>query len=310
MLLLWCSIQQVCEELDSVDIFNSDVGKLALAYAWRRIGLLVHLKKMWIYFVYIAISTVSLLSFDALRTEDYSGVAYVLVFAQLAINGYFVKEEWQQFTVDPVEYMSDVWNCLDLCVIITNALANILRVLYLRDTIASEILLCLSSIVGYFNILYFLRAFEATGPLVSMILRISHDMRYLLFVVVIVSVGFAQAFWMICRTDRTLPFSTFEGAMLYSFVFLLGGYDPTAFEGVPLYRLGIALSAIYMIIVSVLLLNLLIALMGDSYGSVKEKGLAQWKLEQAQIITEMQGSMKDDKRACTAVVSHHCAVVS
>jgi hypothetical protein len=65
-----------------------------------------------------------------------------------------------------------------------------------------------------------------------------------------------------------------------------------------------------MIIVSVLLLNLLIALMGDNYGSVKEKGLAQWKLEQAQIITEMQGSMKDDKRACTAVVRRHCAVVS
>jgi hypothetical protein len=38
--------------------------------------------------------------------------------------------------------------------------------------------------------------------------------------------------------------------------------------------------------VSILLLNMLIVLMGDSYGSVKEKGLAQWKLEQAQIITK------------------------
>jgi hypothetical protein len=63
------------------------------------------------------------------------------------------------------------------------------------------------------------------------------------------------------------------------------------------------MSSIYMIIVSILLLNLLIALMGDSYGSVKEKGLAQWKLEQAQIITEMQGSMDEEKRASTAVVS-------
>jgi hypothetical protein len=57
-----------------------------------------------------------------------------------------------------------------------------------------------------------------------------------------------------------------------------------------------------MMIVSILLLNLLIALMGDSYGSVKEKGLAQWKLEQAQIITEMQGSMSEEDRNCTSLV--------
>jgi hypothetical protein len=160
-----------------------------------------------------------------------------------------------------------------------------------------------SAIASYANILYFLRAFETTGPLVSMILRISKDVRYLMFVVLIVCVGFSQAFWIVSRSDKSLPFSTYEGSVLYSFTFLLGNFDPSLFEGVPLYRFAIAMSSIYMIIVSILLLNLLIALMGDSYGSVKEKGLAQWKLEQAQIITEMQGSMDEEKRASTAVVS-------
>ena len=48
------------------------------------------------------------------------------------------------------------------------------------------------------------------------------------------------------------------------------------------------MSCLYMLIVSVLLLNLLIAFMGDSYATVKARGLAQWKLEQARIITEME----------------------
>lgn len=84
---------------------------------------------------------------------------------------------------------------------------------------------------------------------------------------------------------------------------MLGGFDPSAFDGLYLIKYSIFLSCIYMLIVSILLLNLLIALMGDSYGSVKEKGLAQWKLEQAQIITEMQGSMSEESRNCTAIVS-------
>ena len=59
---------------------------------------------------------------------------------------------------------------------------------------------------------------------------------------------------------------------------------------------------VYVLIVSILLLNLLIALMGDSYAAVKEKGLAQWKLEQALIITEMEGSLMERDRACDATV--------
>ena len=84
---------------------------------------------------------------------------------------------------------------------------------------------------------------------------------------------------------------------------MLGGYDPSAFIGTRLYKFALGLSCLYMIIVSILLLNLLIALMGDSYSSVRGKGLAQWRLEQAQIITEMQGSMTEEERCCTAVVS-------
>jgi WD40 repeat protein len=293
-----------CEELDSVDIFNSDVGRLALAYAWRRMGLRVHLLKMAVYFVYIILSTASLLTFVVNKSRPGTGwISYALIYAQLALDAYFIKEEGLQLGVNPLEYLSDIWNAMDFVVVVTNVLANILRLSYDADTVATRILLCVCSIVGYFNILYFLRAFEETGPLVSMILKISQDMMYLIVVVLIVLVGFSQAFWILSEQHGDAPFGTIEASLLNSFVFMLGGYDPTAFHGIYLVRFAIALSAIYMLIVSILLLNLLIALMGDSYGAVKEKGLAQWKLEQAQIITEMQGSMPEQDRTCTSIVS-------
>ena len=295
---------KVCEDLDSVEIFNSEVDQLVLSYAWRRVGIRAHVIKMCIYISYIIIGTASLLTFTRNKDDPHSGfISYILIIVQLVLDLYIIKEEGLQLAVDPLEYLGDIWNALDFVVVTTNVLANILRLAFWRDTVASKVFLCLTAVVGYFNILYYLRAFEATGPLVSMILKISQDMMYLIMVVMIVLVGFSQAFWVVSEDDAELPFGTIEASLLNSFVFMLGGFDPSAFQTTYLAHFAVALSCIYMLIVSILLLNLLIALMGDSYGSVKEKGLAQWKLEQAQIITEMQGSMSDKERNCTSVVS-------
>ena len=295
---------KTCLDLDSIDIFNSTVGNLALSFAWRKIGIHVHLRKMYAYLIYIIISTISTLTFDESNSSRTTIIiAIILLIIQIIFDIYFIKEEFYQFYMNPIEYITDIWNILDIIVIYTNITACILRLIYMNDTLFIDILLCISSITGYFNILYYLRAFESTGPLVSMILRISTDMKYLLIVVLLVALGFSQAFWIISNEDKLLPFGTFENSVLNSFVFMLGGYDPSAFIGTRLYKFALGLSCLYMIIVSILLLNLLIALMGDSYSSVRGKGLAQWRLEQAQIITEMQGSMTEEERCCTAVVS-------
>jgi hypothetical protein len=65
-----------------------------------------------------------------------------------------------------------------------------------------------------------------------------------------------------------------------------GNFDPEAFDGLPneLQKYGLILTCIYMMVVVVLMLNLLIALMGDSFAQVAENGLAQWRLEQTMII--------------------------
>jgi transient receptor potential cation channel subfamily V member 6 len=140
--------------------------------------------------------------------------------------------------------------------------------------------------------------------LVSMVLRIAEDMKSLMIVVFLVLLGFSQAFWLLASETRdfdgdpsTNPFATIQSSLLNSFSFMLGGYDPLAFESIPLESFALLLSCLYMLIVSILLLNLLIALMGDSYSQVREKGLAQWRLEQCQLIIENAATMKESDRA-------------
>jgi hypothetical protein len=56
------------------------------------------------------------------------------------------------------------------------------------------------------------------------------------------------------------PFSSYGTSLLYSYVFMLGGFDPSLFSSIYLEPFAVFLSTIFMLIVSILLLNLLIAL--------------------------------------------------
>lgn len=54
---------KTCESLDSLAIFDSDAGKLALSYAWNKYGLKTHWFKFSFYLIYVALYTLNVLSF-------------------------------------------------------------------------------------------------------------------------------------------------------------------------------------------------------------------------------------------------------
>ena len=105
-------------------------------------------------------------------------------------------------------------------------------------------------------------------------------------IIALVIIGFSQAFWLLSEVDSDLPFSSIQDSFLNSYSFMLGGYDPTAFDGAPLQAWATFLSVVFMLVMNLLLLNLLIALMGNSYTVVQEKGNAQWRLEQTQVVLD------------------------
>jgi len=289
------AMSDVCRELDNVEIFDSDYGQLALRFAWKSFGKKEHVKQMGLYLLYVILATFSVYSFDRMLDTNMWIVSFVVIGLQILLDMYFLKIEVQQVVSNSLEYLYDIWNFLDLIVIICGLGGNGLRIGYRYETLLSRIFLSIQSITMWFNVLFYLRAFENTGPLVSMILRIAHDMQSLIFVVLIVIVGFSQAFWLLSSGfgREELPFATVGSSFLNSFSFMLGGYDPLGFDGLPLERFAVFLSTFFMLLVSLLLLNLLIALMGDSYADVREKGLAQWRLEQVNLIIESSSNMDE-----------------
>mmetsp|Transcript_34852 Transcript_34852/g.65001 ORF Transcript_34852/g.65001 Transcript_34852/m.65001 type:complete len:544 (-) Transcript_34852:86-1717(-) len=289
--------------LDSFKIFDSIAGKMCQRFVWRIHGRVLHVKLFKRYILYVFFSSLSIYIFPfCIERPSYWPLIGVLLGGQILYDMYYIYSERRQFLDHPLEYIKDVWNRLDVLIICSGLSGNVIRLTTSGDTLVSRVCLSIFSISLWFNFLYFLRAFERTGPLVSMIYHIFMDIRALVLVLVLVCVGFSQAFWLLSNTTNAeaykfqddLPFSSVKMSFVNSFSYMLGNFEADSFAGLPLENFALLMSCLFMMIVAILLLNLLIALMGDTYGYVSSRGLAQWRLEQLDYVVENSHSKSTD----------------
>ena len=129
--------------------------------------------------------------------------------------------------------------------------------------------------------------------IVTMILRIMSDIKYFLFILAIVLTGFALAFWTISYPNASLPFGTIPSSFIESFLYMLGQDIDAKFTNTSSPQLGVFLVVMFMLFMMILMLNLLIALMGNSFQVIQNKGVAQWRIEQACMMLEQRFSLSE-----------------
>jgi hypothetical protein len=167
---------------------------------------------------------------------------------------------------------------------------------------ASDVCLHVSLLSTYLftYLLIYLLTFSFT---VAMILKIAADIRYFLLILALVLVGFAQAFYAISYGDSSLNFGSVKGALLNSFFSILGNFD-SDYSGTASPALGVFLLIIFLLFMSIIMLNLLIALMGESFDSVSANKIAKWRLEQASIILEQAFLLQANNRSQADPIIH------
>jgi transient receptor potential cation channel subfamily V protein 6 len=122
-----------------------------------------------------------------------------------------------------------------------------------------------------------------------MIIQIVYNIRIYLFVLFCVLAGFTQGLWLLSNENEntdTNYWTTVSKAFLTSFFYMLGQNIPQDMTGNISPPLVTLLLIFFMMIMIILMLNILIALMGDAFAKVREKGEAIWRKEQAAIILE------------------------
>jgi len=300
-------------------IFKSATMKLIVPMIWEK-----HVRSKWLrsfacylgYAAIVSVGSVLMVIDQPIVTSKIMEIGrHVLPGVSGASAFYFLSKESGQCLSDPAGYFFVVWNIFDLtahflvmfCVAIHYF--NITGYIDLHDHTEQGpkkwlpwqnqegycVFLGLSCLFVTLNLLQHLRGFDSTAALVQMMVAILRDIVPLLIIAVIVIVAFHSYFFFALRKGHEYPeqprlLETFEAGL---FAELGGLHDAILGSSHPNWNRWMHM--IFMIGTSVVILNALIAIMGDTYARITESKDANVLMQRAQTIVEFLEVLDDHK---------------
>ena len=140
----------------------------------------------------------------------------------------------------------------------------------------------------WLKVFYFGRIFESTAALITMVIQITFDMKYFLVVFILAVAGFGNCFMILSRnygTDNMFTGETYWRAFIYAYNQAMGNFDTEAYQNDDKYYLFF-IWFLNTMVTLIIFLNLLIAIMGDSFDRVQETSDSNTLRELAGIMVE------------------------
>ncbi|XP_071540423.1 uncharacterized protein nan isoform X2 [Panulirus ornatus] len=155
--------------------------------------------------------------------------------------------------------------------------------------------------------LFFCRGFKTVGPFVTMIytMLVGDLLRFVTIYFVFI-MGFSQAYYVIFSSFRNIegksqctsnPMPTAAESVMLMFIMSLGNFGDiySALECTDHEKTGKVLFMIFMAIVALLLINLLIAMMGNTYTRIAEMK-NEWMRQWARIVLVVERGLSPEER--------------
>ncbi len=170
---------KIARHLDSVDIFDSEVGTVSLRFFWDRYAKLYHVQATLTYLAFLVLFITSIYVYEFYYLLNKFNTAqnicmHILDGVILLFLIYYLGEEYVQITYGHkrfqiglalIHFTRDIWNALDVAVLITGFPGMILRFIYDDDIAVGRCFLALCSIFMWCKVLYYMRPFSSSGPL-------------------------------------------------------------------------------------------------------------------------------------------------
>ncbi|CAF0835257.1 unnamed protein product [Adineta steineri] len=222
-----------------------------------------------------------------------------------------IIEEIRQFLFmeSKREYISEVWNWIDILAICLYLVGFITRFFVIESVFAvSKIFLCLDLILWYIRTLHLFAAYEKLGPKLIMIFNTMRDLLFFICFIFIFLLGFSIASWSLLATDNQVTWSyNSDGSLfnvtsagdasgLWSWELLrdvtnygvwkvFGQVDPI--DGTDAYSaVAFVLAILFVAIANVLLLNVLVALFNVTIQNVENQSHQIWRYQRFLLVFE------------------------
>jgi Ion transport protein len=292
----------LAESSKSESVFKSEVIAAITDVHWNLYGKADHIHSLIVYVLLLALFTVLIVMFDTWVTASYSLkiLAWTLQGIKcIILTGYFVmqevrelRHEVREFELEGfVKWFWDAWNIMDItaysliyAAVGVQSRSHPEQIEHIK---AASVINAIAAVLLWFKLLHYMRPYKATGVLVSMIFKILLSIRPFILVLAIVVLGFATAFYTILSvngSDDPLNYSSPQTALRSSFAYMLGDYELAVLDaGSPQVILSL-LWVVFSVIVSILLLNLLIAIISYNYEKLDDSSEHSYMMEKTKVV--------------------------
>jgi WD40 repeat protein len=143
------------------------------------------------------------------------------------------------------------------------------------------------------EVLFYLSGLGSTGPLVRMIIKITQGTLTFMVILLVVLLTFAGSFVLLFEHLGELDvdfdgYSTYPRALMTVYGFLYGSYSLSELAQAKSPTLAFILLSAFLFFIVIILLNLLIAIMGDKYDEVQANATAELNYGLAKLILEYE----------------------
>ena len=198
---------------------------------------------------------------------------------------YTFNELWELCKVDKyVKYFKNKWNIFD---ILQSVLVFSIIPLKISDPNSAKVIMSLLAPLFWIKLLNFARGFRNIGPLVRVLFKMMADIYHFLVIFAIFQIGFSHSFFMLYGNTHKGYYSILD-TMMSVFNINLGNPDYDTIRGSENYVWGTIIYVIFSVISVVTLLNMLVAILTDSYTNVTSQAEKEWKVERAKLILTLQ----------------------
>ncbi|CAL8109963.1 unnamed protein product [Orchesella dallaii] len=166
------------------------------------------------------------------------------------------------------------------------------------NILMEEALLTFAMVFSWFFMMFFAGAIQLTGPFVTMIYSmITGDMLTFGIIYGIFLLGFSQSFYYLYKShpDRNgTMFYEYDVTWMAMYQMTLGSYSYSDLSQLVYPNAAKAVFITFMIMVPILLLNMLIAMMGNTYSQVIERSEKEWVKQWAKIVVTLERAVSQE----------------
>ena len=234
--------------------------------------------------------------------------AYVLTSLATSLMICFGSLEMKQMWADGLEYFSDYWNCIDACSLTLNSIfLSMCTICFVSEAeiFKLEVMRTFGAFSCFFmwiKVFYWMRLFSSLAYYVKLIQQTISDSLQFMLMVLIIILSFANFFFVIDRNlvlnfagdrkDSRSYYDTYTESPIRDVIIsvymlgALGDFDSTVYrKGYDRY-FAVLMFLLATFIISVVFMNMLIAIMGETFGQVQEVSEESGLREQVVLIAD------------------------